>query len=229
MSTSTETLIPTGTWNVDPAHSKVGFAVKHMGIATVRGEFTEFAGSLEDYTDLILGKNALGTFTGMGAYAYGVATSGSGATSFFDASDRSWWYTHGRMTAISLGANNTLWGVKSGGVYNFQAWAASWTLASTLTATQVSAGDGVHPWTVDATGSNVYRYEGGSFALKLTSATLGNDPIARVAVGSDDDAWVITKAGKVWYAMDVDAYLWWRQIEHRMKPRSGQAAPQIDV
>ena len=33
------TVVPTGTWAVDPAHSKVGFAVKHMGIATVRGEF----------------------------------------------------------------------------------------------------------------------------------------------------------------------------------------------
>jgi polyisoprenoid-binding protein YceI len=41
------TAIPTGTWTVDPAHSKVGFAVKHMGIATVRGEFTEFEGVLE--------------------------------------------------------------------------------------------------------------------------------------------------------------------------------------
>jgi polyisoprenoid-binding protein YceI len=41
------TLIPTGTWTVDPAHSKVGFGVKHMGIATVRGEFTEFEGTLE--------------------------------------------------------------------------------------------------------------------------------------------------------------------------------------
>ena len=45
--TSTSTLIPTGTWTVDPAHSKVGFAVKHMGIATVRGEFTDFQGALE--------------------------------------------------------------------------------------------------------------------------------------------------------------------------------------
>lgn len=44
--------IPTGTWTVDPAHSKVGFAVKHMGIATVRGEFTEFEGSLEIGDDL---------------------------------------------------------------------------------------------------------------------------------------------------------------------------------
>jgi polyisoprenoid-binding protein YceI len=53
MSTSTSTTaIPTGTWSVDPAHSKVGFAVKHMGIATVRGEFTEFEGTLEIGEDL---------------------------------------------------------------------------------------------------------------------------------------------------------------------------------
>lgn len=52
MSTSTFTAIPTGTWSIDPAHSKVGFAVKHMGIATVRGEFTEFQGTLEIGEDL---------------------------------------------------------------------------------------------------------------------------------------------------------------------------------
>lgn len=43
---TTATSLPTGTWTVDPSHSKVGFAVKHMGIATVRGEFTEFEGTL---------------------------------------------------------------------------------------------------------------------------------------------------------------------------------------
>ena len=57
---SPSTLIPTGTWNVDPAHSKVGFGVKHMGIATVRGEFTEFAGTLEIGEDLA-NANAHGT------------------------------------------------------------------------------------------------------------------------------------------------------------------------
>src|SRR3982074_2853885 len=50
--TATPTLIPTGTWAADPAHSKVGFAVKHMGIATVRGEFKEFEGTLEIGEDL---------------------------------------------------------------------------------------------------------------------------------------------------------------------------------
>jgi polyisoprenoid-binding protein YceI len=50
--TSLTTVVPTGTWSVDPAHSKVGFAVKHMGIATVRGEFTEFEGTLEIGEDL---------------------------------------------------------------------------------------------------------------------------------------------------------------------------------
>jgi polyisoprenoid-binding protein YceI len=47
MATRTTPLIPTGTWNVDPAHSSVEFSVKHMGIANVRGKFTEFEGTLE--------------------------------------------------------------------------------------------------------------------------------------------------------------------------------------
>ena len=45
--TDSATLIPTGTWTVDPAHSRVEFAVKHMGIATVRGNFGTFEGKLE--------------------------------------------------------------------------------------------------------------------------------------------------------------------------------------
>ncbi len=60
MSVTTTTLIPTGTWKADHAHSKVGFAVKHMGIATVRGEFTEFDGTLEVPGDLSTAK-AYGT------------------------------------------------------------------------------------------------------------------------------------------------------------------------
>lgn len=55
-SLATPTAIPTGTWGVDPAHSKIGFAVKHMGIATVRGEFTEFEGTLEIGEDLASSK-----------------------------------------------------------------------------------------------------------------------------------------------------------------------------
>lgn len=49
--TAAVTPVPTGTWTVDPSHSKVGFAVKHMGIATVRGEFTDFEGTLEIAAD----------------------------------------------------------------------------------------------------------------------------------------------------------------------------------
>ena len=51
-STATATLVPTGTWAVDPAHSTVGFSVKHLGIATVRGRFEEFEGTLELGDDL---------------------------------------------------------------------------------------------------------------------------------------------------------------------------------
>ena len=49
---STATIAPTGTWTVDASHSKVGFAVKHLGIATVRGEFKEFEGTFEIGQDL---------------------------------------------------------------------------------------------------------------------------------------------------------------------------------
>jgi len=44
---STTTIAPAGIWNVDPTHSRVGFAIKHLGIATVRGTFKEFEGTLE--------------------------------------------------------------------------------------------------------------------------------------------------------------------------------------
>ena len=41
------TNLPTGTWTVDKVHSSVEFQVKHLGIATVKGQFTEFEGTLE--------------------------------------------------------------------------------------------------------------------------------------------------------------------------------------
>jgi polyisoprenoid-binding protein YceI len=47
MSIVARTQLPTGTWSVDPAHSRVEFAAKHLGIATVRGVFREFEGTLD--------------------------------------------------------------------------------------------------------------------------------------------------------------------------------------
>lgn len=35
-----------GTYAIDPAHSHVGFRVRHLGIATVRGRFTDFTGTI---------------------------------------------------------------------------------------------------------------------------------------------------------------------------------------
>ena len=46
------TRIPAGTWVVDPSHSRVGFAVKMLGLTTVRGEFREFEGTIEIAEDL---------------------------------------------------------------------------------------------------------------------------------------------------------------------------------
>lgn len=41
-------------WTLDPAHSRIGFSVKHMMVSTARGEFKSYSGSLnldtEDFT-----------------------------------------------------------------------------------------------------------------------------------------------------------------------------------
>ncbi len=47
MSVISPEAIPTGTYTVDPAHSNVGFEVRHMGIATVRGQFRKFNGTVD--------------------------------------------------------------------------------------------------------------------------------------------------------------------------------------
>lgn len=60
MSTATSTLVPTGIYNVDPSHSRVEFAVKHLGIATVKGTFATFEGTFEAGEDLASSK-AYGT------------------------------------------------------------------------------------------------------------------------------------------------------------------------
>jgi polyisoprenoid-binding protein YceI len=43
------------TWTIDPAHSEIGFKVKHLVISTVSGKFNSFEGKIEsekeDFTD----------------------------------------------------------------------------------------------------------------------------------------------------------------------------------
>src|ERR1035441_8429228 len=35
-----------GTWDIDPVHSEVGFAVRHMMVSKVRGKFKTFSGQI---------------------------------------------------------------------------------------------------------------------------------------------------------------------------------------
>ena len=49
MTSSTTVQIPgyvVGTWDIDAAHSTVGFSVRHMMVSKVRGYFREFSGEL---------------------------------------------------------------------------------------------------------------------------------------------------------------------------------------
>ena len=63
---TTATSLPTGTWNVDPAHSHVTFSVRHIGISKVRGEFGEYEGQLvvgEDGNLTVAGKVKVDSIT----------------------------------------------------------------------------------------------------------------------------------------------------------------------
>ena len=44
--TSTALSIPAGTWNLDPTHTHIGFTVRHMMVAKVRGSFKEFSAEI---------------------------------------------------------------------------------------------------------------------------------------------------------------------------------------
>ena len=45
--------IPAGTWTIDPSHSEVGFTVRHLMVAKVRGTFEKFSGTI------VIGENPL--------------------------------------------------------------------------------------------------------------------------------------------------------------------------
>lgn len=43
---ATSALAQSTTWNLDPAHSSIGFGVRHMMVSTVRGQFGKFTGTV---------------------------------------------------------------------------------------------------------------------------------------------------------------------------------------
>jgi polyisoprenoid-binding protein YceI len=57
-----------GTWDIDPAHSEVGFVVRHLVVTKVRGRFAEFSGTittgenpLESSVDISIDLNSITT------------------------------------------------------------------------------------------------------------------------------------------------------------------------
>ncbi len=46
MSVTTSVMLPTGTWEIDPSHSTVEFAARHLMVAKVKGRFTDFSGTV---------------------------------------------------------------------------------------------------------------------------------------------------------------------------------------
>ncbi|HWT92194.1 MAG TPA: YceI family protein [Solirubrobacteraceae bacterium] len=63
-------LLPTGTYTIDPSTSSVGFSVRHLGVATVKGRFEQFEGELTIHDD--------GHVTATGGVLAATVESGSG-------------------------------------------------------------------------------------------------------------------------------------------------------
>lgn len=69
--TSTTVELPgyvTGTWDIDPAHTDVGFVVRHLVVTKVRGKFNEVRGSivtaenpLDSSVDISIGLDSIST------------------------------------------------------------------------------------------------------------------------------------------------------------------------
>ncbi len=49
--TTQQTVVPTGTWTIDPSHSEVGFTVRHL-MTKVRGQFESFEGTITTTDDV---------------------------------------------------------------------------------------------------------------------------------------------------------------------------------
>jgi polyisoprenoid-binding protein YceI len=47
LANTSATIVPEGTWSIDPAHSSVEFRIKHLGLATVTGRAPVVSGAIE--------------------------------------------------------------------------------------------------------------------------------------------------------------------------------------
>ena len=75
MSTIVEQAVPAGTWQVDPVHSSVGFAVKHMGVGTFKGSFDTFTATLADGTVTIPNRSLINQRADRASVATAIETS----------------------------------------------------------------------------------------------------------------------------------------------------------
>jgi polyisoprenoid-binding protein YceI len=102
------TQIPSAVYNVDPSHSSVGFEVKHMGIATVRGRFGAFEGTIDATGDapVLQGTVEVGTIDTGDANRDGHLK----GPEFFDADQQPKISFHSAATEVGSGGEITLTG-----------------------------------------------------------------------------------------------------------------------
>lgn len=89
--------LTTGTWTVDPSHSMVGFVVRHLMVAKVRGRFTEFAGTIT------VGDNPLDSKVEAVVQVASITTNDEGRDGHLQSADFFEAETHPTMSLVSTG------------------------------------------------------------------------------------------------------------------------------
>jgi hypothetical protein len=165
-----------------------------------------FAGNWAYNTGIL--QNAFGTITGIGSLVWGIAPFGGGSTGEvfqYNFSSGVWSDIHKAMVEISAGANGTLWGINSSGVFKFHSGDSAWTNVSTSVFAHIAAGDGDYPYAIDAQGSALYHWNGSAFSQAMSRPWVSHsdyqqtDKLTRVAVGGDGDAWVLDSRGHAYH------------------------------
>lgn len=86
-----------GTWTVDPSHSMVGFVVRHLMVAKVRGRFTEFTGTIT------VGENPLESKVEASVAVASITTNDEGRDGHLQSADFFEAEAHPTMTLVSTG------------------------------------------------------------------------------------------------------------------------------
>lgn len=164
-------------------------------------------------------QNALGTLAVNGNDVFGVDhfSGSAGPALQNDSTNNTWTALNASVKELSISGNikplvngvatpPTLWALGSSGAVSRFSGGTFMSVGGVFTASHIAAGDGDHPWAISTDGKTLFRFDGSTFQPMLMlpweyfiAGSHSTWKITMVAVGSDDDAWVVDTGGNVYH------------------------------